>query len=77
MPFLGDDVQKMIHYLLGSLPEKEAERLDELSITDDDFALRLNDAENDLVDAYVRGELSAETRERFKTFYLASSKRRE
>src|SRR5215471_6935099 len=66
----------MIEYLLGSLPEKEAERLDELSITDDAFVSRLNDVENDLVDAYVRGELSGEIRERFRSFYLASPKRR-
>src|SRR5262249_28494713 len=54
-----------------------ADRLDELSITDDDFVSRLNAAENDLIDAYVRGELPAESRERFRSFYMASPKRRE
>jgi hypothetical protein len=73
----GDDDRTMIDYLLGSLPEKEAERLDELSITDDDFAVRLNAAENDLVDAYVRGELAGETAQRFRSFYLSSPKRQE
>lgn len=67
----------MIDYLLGSLPEVEAERLDEMSITDEDFAVRLSSAENDLVDAYVRGELSGETEERFRSFYLSSPKRQE
>ena len=72
----GDD-DAIIQYLLGRLPDKEAERLDELSITDDDFALRLNAAEYDLVDAYVRGELSGDTQQRFRSFYLSSPKRRE
>lgn len=67
----------MIDYLLGTLPEKVTERLDELSITDDDFAVRLTAAEDDLVDAYVRGELSVEMEKRFRSFYLSSPKRQE
>ena len=66
------DVRMLTDYLLGMLPAVEAERLDELSVTDDDFALELGAAENDLVDAYVRGELNADLLERFKTWYLAS-----
>jgi hypothetical protein len=77
LPLPGDDDQIIVQYLLGRLPEKEAEHLDELSITDNHFAGRLNDAENDLVDAYVRGELSAEIRQRFRSFYLSSPKRQE
>ena len=64
-------------YLLGSLSEEETERLDELAIVDDEFAGRLQLVENDLVDAYVRGELSGEMLERFTSFYLSSPKRRE
>ena len=73
----GDDDPIIREYLLGRLPEKEAERLDELSIADDEFALRLTAVENDLVDAYVRGDLPSESRDRFRSFYLASPKRRE
>jgi hypothetical protein len=64
-------------YLLGSLPEDETERLDELSFTDDEFADELKAAEKDLVDAYVNGELTDATREKFEAFYLASPLRRE
>lgn len=64
-------------YLLGALPDAEAERLDELSITDDEFAESLQVAETDLVDAYVLGELTGADLERFKTHYLASPLRRE
>src|SRR5215472_5135769 len=72
---LDDELLK--RYLLGALPEAETERLHELSVTDGDLAGRLDAVENDLVDAYVRGELPQEDRHQFKSFYLASPKRRE
>lgn len=71
------DEQTITDYLLGTLPETEKERLDEMSLTDDDFAEQLRAIENDLVDAYVRGELSGITLTRFKSQYLASPARRE
>jgi hypothetical protein len=71
----GDN--QLRQYLLGSLPAEESEHLDELSLTDDDFAWRLREVENDLVDAYVRSELSGTTLDRFRAFYLASPKRHE
>lgn len=69
--------QQVIGYLIGTLPEQEAGRLDRLSVEDDEFAVRLTAVENDLVDAYVRGELSEETRVRFRSHYLSSPMRRE
>ena len=71
------DEQQLIDYLLGSLPEEKIERMDQASIADDEFAWRLKEAENNLVDSYVRGELEGETLERFRTVYLASAGRRE
>jgi hypothetical protein len=71
------DDQTLVQYLLGSLPEAEAERWDELSVADDEFAMRLSAVENDLTDAYAHGELSGWTLERFQTSYLATAKRRE
>jgi anti-sigma factor RsiW len=68
--------QTIIQYLLGSLPEEETERVEELCFIDDEFAVRLSAIENDLVDAYVRGKLSGEKLERFDSHYLASPKRR-
>ena len=64
-------------YLIGALPEDETERFDEMSLTDDAFANRLRDVENDLVDAYARGGLSGTLAEGFKAHYLASPRRRE
>jgi hypothetical protein len=72
----GYDDQALIGYLLGSASEEETERLDELSIADDEFAARLRAAEHNLVDCYVRGELKGAILERFESFYLASAERR-
>jgi hypothetical protein len=72
-PHLDD---RLTRYLLGELPDAEAEQLDEQSIADDDVADRLRVAETDLIDAYVRGTLPAQTRKRFESHYLASPARR-
>jgi hypothetical protein len=69
--------QGIADYLLGSLPSAEAERYDELSVSDDEFAAALNAGEKDLVDAYVHGELAEPALERFKSHYLASRLRHE
>jgi len=71
------DPRVLTRYLLGALPDTETEKLDELAITDDELAWRLAEAENELVDAYVRGELSGEDLDRFRRHYLSSAKRRE
>jgi hypothetical protein len=68
--------QQLVHYLLGLLPEKEADCLDEASIADDEVAARLCGVENDLVDAYVMGTLDQNTRDHFEAFYLKSPRRR-
>ena len=70
-------LERLEDYLLGLLPEAEAEQLDELSITDEEFAWQLRAAEDDLVDAYVRDRLPATTRARFEEYYLASPRHRE
>lgn len=72
-----NDAQTLTRYLLGSLPAAEAERLDELSVTDEEVAGALRSVENDLIDAYVQDELDEAARAQFKTHYLASAKRRE
>jgi hypothetical protein len=64
-------------YLLGQLPEPEAERLDELSITDDTCAERIRAVEHDLVDAFARGELRGAALEQFSARYLTTPRGRE
>ena len=65
----------LIKYLIGALPESDLERLDELSVSDDEFAIRLEAVENDLLDSWARGELSGETLEQFNRTYLSSPER--
>jgi|ERR1043165_1574169 hypothetical protein len=77
MSKLLNDRQKLTQYLLGSLPAAEAERLDELSVTDDEVAEALRSVENDLIDAYVQDELDEAARAQFTIHYLASAPRRE
>jgi hypothetical protein len=67
------DDQTLIDYLLGVLSGEEAEHLDELSVTDDGFAARLSEVENELIDAYVAGRLGQETRRRIETRYQSSA----
>jgi len=70
------DDQVLVRYLLGTLPEDAAERLDEASIGDDEFVARLRVVEQDLIDDYVRHSLRQDTAARFEACYLASPRRR-
>lgn len=72
--FAYDDAL-LTRYLLGNVSPEQAEKLDELSVADDEFAWRLTGVENDLVDGFVRGELRGESLNRFRSFYLSSAKR--
>src|SRR5262249_30026514 len=69
--------QQLLRYLLGMLSPDEADRIDELSVVDDDIAARLRNVEDDLVDGYVRGALSGDMLQRFESHYLSSPLRRE
>jgi hypothetical protein len=51
--------------------------MDGWSVADDEFAARLDTFESDMVDAYVRGELSGDTLAKFQTVYLSSPRRRQ
>lgn len=59
-------------YLMGLTTADETETLDELSFIDDDFAARMEGVENDLIDAYVQGELSGSELKRFEEYYLTT-----
>ena len=72
----GHDDQ-LVRYLLGLLPDEDAERIDEMNLADHQIAWRLRVVEDDLVDAYVSGTLAGATLERFESFYLSSERRRQ
>jgi len=64
-------------YLLGSLPEAEVEQCDELSFIDDEFVVRLQAVEDDLIDSYLQNELTKTELAQFEAYYLASPRRQE
>ena len=61
-------------YLLGKLPDSEAALLEERYFADDDVFDEIETAEDELVDAYVRGRLSAEDRKRFEAKLARSTR---
>jgi hypothetical protein len=64
-------------WLLGKLPEHEREALEERALADGELFERLLIAEEELVDARVRGELSARDRRRFDASLATSPRLRE
>jgi hypothetical protein len=62
---LEEKEQRLEHLLLGRLPEEEQEALETRALEDPKFFEQLLLAEDELVDARVGGELSAEDGQRF------------
>ena len=65
-PHIDADDELLVRYLLGELPDDERERLQDAYFTDDVLFARLLVAEDDLIDAYVRGTLTEAQRRRFE-----------
>src|SRR5215470_8373346 len=76
MPVI-DQEKKLARYLLRDLPEQERMEIEDRYITDGDIYEQLLVAEDELIDDYVRGELSARDRELFERNFLTSPGRRE
>jgi len=69
--------EKLIaRYLLGDLPEEQQVAIEDRAFTDKDYLALVTVVENDLIDEYVRHELSAIERRQFETRFLASAERR-
>jgi len=64
------DEKSMVRYLLGDLPAEEEARIEDRAFADRDYMGALDAAEADLIDAYVRGELSQAERRKFENRYL-------
>jgi hypothetical protein len=64
---------RAIRYLLGTLPEQEADALASEMFTDDETFGALEDAEQALIEAYLDDALSADDRRRFEELFQASS----
>jgi hypothetical protein len=65
-----------VQYLLGNLTEVEQVQVEDRAFADADYLSDLEATEADLIDAYVRGELSQSDRRRFEFRFLTSPERR-
>jgi hypothetical protein len=63
-------------YLLGELTEEQQVEIEDRAFSDKEYLATITEVENDLIDEYVRGELSAAERQRFESRFLASAERR-
>jgi hypothetical protein len=69
--------EKLIaQYLLGELPEEQQVEIEERAFADKDYLASITAVENDLIDEYVRHELSEKERQQFEKRFLASAGRR-
>ena len=66
-----------IRYLLGLCSRAERERIESEYFEDDDAFQEMLTAEDDLIDAYARGELTDEERRRFEKLFLTSLRARD
>jgi hypothetical protein len=71
----GND-QTIIRYLLNEMPEEDQARFEEAYIRDGSLFEQVQSLEEELIEDYVKGELSGDERHRFERHYLASDQRR-
>jgi TolA-binding protein len=71
-PFKDDII---VRYLLGDLPEGEQCEIEDRAFQDPQTLQQILSIENDLIDEYVRGELSDSSRRKFEGRFLASPER--
>jgi hypothetical protein len=69
--------EKLIaQYLLGELPEQQQVEIEDRAFSDQQFMASITSVENDLIDEYVRRDMSESDRRRFESRFLASESRR-
>lgn len=66
----------LIRYLLGQMSDAEQGEIAEQFFADDELFEQLTIVENDLIDRFVRGELSEDERKLFNQNYLSTAQRR-
>jgi hypothetical protein len=63
-------------YLLGNLPEHEWEEIEQRLLREDDFASNIEVIEDEIIEDYLQGTLSAEERRAVETHFLCPPERR-
>ena len=74
---LTSDDKTLIQYLLGELSPADRDGLEDRYFSDDALHDQLLAIEEELIDAYVRGQLSSQQRADFEQSFLDSPERRE
>ncbi|HEV7892237.1 MAG TPA: hypothetical protein VGP08_16440 [Pyrinomonadaceae bacterium] len=64
-------------FLLGELPEGGRGEVEERLFSDPEYFRQFRAAEDELTDEYLYGDLDADERERFETYFLTTPERRE
>ncbi len=68
--------EEVRRYLLGDVATEVQRAVEERLVTEESFLEELNAAEEELLDDYVGGDLSAGDRERFERHFLSTEERR-
>src|SRR4051812_2286769 len=76
MPSEDAEEKVLVRYLLGNLSETEQVQVEDRAFADAEYLTALEAAEADLIDAWVRGELSSAERRAFERRFLTSPTRR-
>ena len=77
MNLQSDNEKTIIAYLLGELPEEELQRFERRYLEEESLFQELQEIEDELIDDYVTGALSAERRTAFEQYFLRSPERRD
>lgn len=77
MPEKTESETQLALYLLGDVASSERELLEAEYFSDDEAFQKMLNAEDDLIDAYARGELSTQHRKLFEKRFLNSADGRE
>jgi hypothetical protein len=71
-----DDLERLWRFLLDEMSEEEKIAIEDELLVDDVGLAVLESAEDELIDAYARNELSADRRQRFEKRFLATASQR-
>jgi hypothetical protein len=73
----SENEKLIVSYLLGALPEAELAACERRYLEDATLFAELEEIEDELIDDYVSGALTGNSRERFEKYFLRSAARRE
>lgn len=69
--------ERIIAYLLEELPEEDSKRFEEECFAQESWPDQISLVEDDLIDGYLRGDLTPEQRRRFEQNYMTTPARQE